>query len=455
MEFSQNFELFNKPIIHENNYFLSNHKIFEKYTSSLYQKYSFDLLETLCKKSSFENKDKILHKSIYFLLKFLYKSRNNILISNYDIIILICFYLGVKTIENQTKIPNIKQLINIYKEKFGDYQNEEIKIAEIIIIKKLQYKINFMTAYDYLFYLFQDSKEYLEYPKKNLETIIKEQTKYFCLLSPISIVQECIKNIEKNKLYKYPIIIKKRMIQHQKNNRLFFNLGSNIDESLSTSISSGHYNNNHSNDFITSYVNYKDNKKKSPLNNIINKYMDISIDNKYCEDNEDNEDNHLNYLYTSNKKNNNITINNNHFDYEKFSDNFTYNKKNIKNLKQIKNVTRNKDYKNEKDITYKINIKEKIFQRNNILKNKIKYNLTIDKTNKNIIYSRNNLYTKPYLKKEESKGCFTSNKKKDNVVKYKYFNIINKNNKDVDYKCSLKKKLLFDENEFCLNYQIE
>ena len=162
MEFIQKIELFNKPIIRANNYFLSNHKIFQKYTSLIYQKYSFDVLETLCKKAAFENKEKILHKSIYFLLKFLYKSRNNVLISNFDIVILICFYLGIKTVENQKSIPNLTKLKNIYKEKYGNYRNEEIKIAEIIIIKKLQYKINFMTAYDYLCYLFQDNKDFIE-----------------------------------------------------------------------------------------------------------------------------------------------------------------------------------------------------------------------------------------------------------------------------------------------------
>ena len=67
MEFSENIEFFNKPIIKEKNYIIANHKIFLKYSSSPYQKYSFELIQTLCKKSNFENKPKILHKSIYFL----------------------------------------------------------------------------------------------------------------------------------------------------------------------------------------------------------------------------------------------------------------------------------------------------------------------------------------------------------------------------------------------------
>ena len=104
MELFEKIESFNKPIIKESKYKSSNHRIFEKYSSSIYQKYSFELLETLCKKSNFENKSLILHKSIYFLLKFIYKSKNNVLITNYDILILVSFYLGIKIVENQKKI---------------------------------------------------------------------------------------------------------------------------------------------------------------------------------------------------------------------------------------------------------------------------------------------------------------------------------------------------------------
>ena len=78
IEMDFNLEKFNEPIIKHKNFSISNHKIFKKYSSELYQKYTFELLETLCNKSLFEQKTKILYKSIYFLLKFLYKSRNDI-----------------------------------------------------------------------------------------------------------------------------------------------------------------------------------------------------------------------------------------------------------------------------------------------------------------------------------------------------------------------------------------
>ena len=448
MEFSENIDFFNKPIIKEKNYILINHKIFQKYSSVPYQKYSFELLETLCKKSNFEKKTKILHKSIYFLLKFLYKTRNNILISNYDIIILISFYLGIKTVENQNKIPNITKLKNIYKEKYGQYNNSEIQNGEIIFIKILEYKINFMTAYDYLCYLFQNKKEFIEFPKKNLETIIKEKTVDFCTQNPISIIHECVKNVEKNNPLRCPVVIKKKIVQQD--NSFFKDFGINIEESLSTSLSSGNYNNNLCKDIKTICDNHKEIKRiklierNSPIDKIISKYIDLSLE-KTCEDNNHN----YNYKsYFSNEKcRNNITINNSNLDYDKICDNITYSKKNIKNLKMFKNYPNKKNNINEpRPLIYKTNIKEKVFQRNNIPICKIKLNLT----NNNNAYDNNQkkIYSKPYFKKEGSKGYFTSNKKKDNESKFKCFGIYNKNNNNGDeLRFSLKKKLLFDEDD--------
>ena len=441
MEFSENIEFFNKPIIKEKNYIIANHKIFLKYSSSPYQKYSFELIQTLCKKSNFENKPKILHKSIYFLLKFLYKTRNNILISNYDIIILISFYLGIKTVENQKKIPNITKLKNIYKEKFGEYKNNEIQNAEIIFLKILEYKINFMTSYDYLCYLFQNKKEFMEFPKNNLEFIIKEKTREFCTNNPITIIHECVKQIEKNNLLRCPIVIKKKIVQQK--NIFFKDLTKNIDESLSTSISSGYYNNNHNNDIKTIYHKHKEIERNSPLDKIISKYINISLE-KSCV--EKNVKNNYKYCFSNEKYCNNITINNTNYDYDEICDTKTYNKTNIKNLKNLKKLTKKKDNKNEKkQIIYRTNIKEKIFQRNIIPLSKLKLNFTNNNMNDN---SQNKVYTKPYFKRDEYKGYFTSNKKKDNELRYNYFRIFNKNNNNGEaLRCSLKKKLFVDEDE--------
>ena len=76
--------------------------------------------------------------------------------------------------------------------------------------------------------------------------------------------------------------------------------------------------------------------------------------------------------------------------------------------------------------------------------------MKLNLTNNNNVYdnSHKKIYSKPYFKKEESKGYFTSNKKKDNESKYKCFHKYNKNNNNADeLRFSLKKKLLFDEDD--------
>ena len=428
MELFEKVELFNKPIIKESKYIFSNHKIF--------QKYSFELLETLCKKSNFENKSLILHKSIYFLLKFIYKSRNNVLIANYDIVILVSFYLGIKIVENQTKIPNLTKLKNIYEEKYGRYGNEEIKNAEILYIKLLGYKINFMTAYDYLCYILKDNKDLMNLSKNNLENLIKDNSYYFCTQKPISIVEECIKDAEKYKSLRCPTIIKRKIVQHNKVLR-FDRVHHHIhhkDESLSTSISSGYLNyNNKNNDF--------NNERNSPLKNILSKYIENSVE-RLTEGNFNNK-----YILTSNNKyQDNITINNSHIDC---SYNYTYSKKNINN-KKSKNYTLKKDKKNKKKLMHKTSIKGKILQRNSNAVNKLSLNLNINYyTNDfNSNNSPKQFYLKPYFKKEESKGCFTSNKKKEKELNCNvYKKRITNSNIDDQFRCSLKKKILFDDTE--------
>ena len=60
MEFELNIEKYNEPIIKKKDFSVSNHKIFKKYSSELYQKYTLEILELLSNKSNFENKTKIL-----------------------------------------------------------------------------------------------------------------------------------------------------------------------------------------------------------------------------------------------------------------------------------------------------------------------------------------------------------------------------------------------------------
>ena len=445
MEMEFNLEKFNKPIIKNKNFSISKHKIFQKYSSELYQKYTFELLETLCNKSHFEHKTKIFYTSIYFILKFLYKTENEIYVRNYDLIILVSFYLGIKTVENQNKIPKLIKLKSIYQEKFGNYSNKEIKETELIYLKILNYKINFLTIYDYLIYVFNKNKEYILLQLKQLDKMIVHNSLDFCIYTPFELIQKITNNSEMNKISRYPKIVEKKIKYNSRENSFGIELGSNIDESLSTSISSGHQNNNNinmnQNEFnnISNTIKYKKIFKKVDLdndnNNIYNNYTSRKIEPFFSRSNKKYK---LNYMLTSV----NITKENidRSFKDEKNGSAFIYNKKSILNLK---NKTA------QKENIYLSNIKEKMFRNNNST-----YNIKFNNTNNDIIYDYSNksknVYVKPYIKKEESQKYFTSNKKKEKDIKFFTYKKIKsiKEQDDYNFKNNLKKQLFFEDNDY-------
>ena len=300
MEVEFNLENFSKPIIKKKNFSVSNHKIFKKYSSELYQKYTFELLETLCNKSHFEHKTKILYTSINFILKFLYKTKNDIYIQNYDLIILVSFYLGIKTVENQNKIPKLMKLKNIYQEKFGNYSNKEIKETELIYIKILNYKINFLTIYDYLIYVFNKNKDYILLQQKELNKMIIQDSYDFCIYTPLELIQKITNNPEITKISKYPKIVEKKIKYNSRENSFGIEIGSNIDESLSTSISSGHQNNNNINiNLNENNINnskYKNLFKKIELDNNMHNFTSRKIEPSFKRSNKKY---NLNYMLTS------------------------------------------------------------------------------------------------------------------------------------------------------------
>ena len=63
----------NTPLISNEDSIYLNHKIFQKYTSQPYYKYAFNLLETLCNKTNYENKNDEITK-----MKVTKKSKQNL-----------------------------------------------------------------------------------------------------------------------------------------------------------------------------------------------------------------------------------------------------------------------------------------------------------------------------------------------------------------------------------------
>ena len=74
-----------------------------------------------------------------------------------------------KVIIKQNKVPGLTKFKKIYSEKYSDYKNEEIVKAEIICIKLLKYKINFLTVYDCLYYLLNYNQDLFNKALKKFE----------------------------------------------------------------------------------------------------------------------------------------------------------------------------------------------------------------------------------------------------------------------------------------------
>ena len=197
------------------------HKIFIKYTSHPYYKYAFNLLKTLCDKTNYTNKKRLLHMAFTYLTLILYNCGNIPYITNFDLMILCCFNLSIKTIQNQNIVPCLNKLKNIYKEKFINYQKEEIVKVEIICLKLLNYKINILTPYECLYYLLytQEKNKNKDMRKKIIEIAIKElemklinNIKENIWKKPLDLAKEIINDLNMKKNIKIPKLLKRKIV---------------------------------------------------------------------------------------------------------------------------------------------------------------------------------------------------------------------------------------------------
>ena len=207
----------NTPLISEQDSIYLNHKIFQKYTSQPYYKYAFDLLDTLCKKTNYQNKKQLLHISFAYLTYILYNCGNIAYLSNFDIMILCCFYLAIKAIIKQNTIPCMSKFKKIYIEKYNNYKNEEIIKAEIICLKLLKYKINILTVHDCLYYLLYNNQDLFNKALENYENEKMLNINDYIYKKPLDLAKEIIHNLDIKVKLKYPKIIKKKIILNSTN----------------------------------------------------------------------------------------------------------------------------------------------------------------------------------------------------------------------------------------------
>ena len=392
--------ILNKPLF-QNIIIPSNHLIFIKYSNQKYFKYAFELLDSLVKKCEFEDKHKLFHTSLYYLLKILYNSGNKAYYNNFDLIILSCFFLGIKTIGQQKKMINLIKLKNIYSEKFSNYDNEKIKNCEIICIYLLKYDINFLTIYDCLSFLLKNDKEQ-NLKNKIIEEfeskMLKEGIKSYIYKKPMDMAKEIISSViikfNRNKM----LFIKKKEINkivssNYINNNKQTNYNRN-EESLSTSESLGSLqkSNSKKNENTTFYNEYiknieKNHNKNSHLINNNQSFIKISINSGN------------NYFYS----NSNI-LNNNNNDYLLNQSNTNFNNyicisKSIKTLNYKQNRL---DNIKKNDLGHKKTLSDI---------NNNKYNITFSKNNDLEKTEYKNIFRKPLITYKTSKSKIINIKK--------------------------------------------
>ena len=414
--FNETKKYLNFPLI-DNKIIEKRHLIFIKYTSELYYKYSIELIETLCKKSKFANTKLLFHTTLSFLLKILYNCGNTPCINNFDLLILCSFSIGIKSVETRNKSTSINRLKKIYQEKYYNYDNNEIKIGEIICLKLMNYNINILTPYESLFYLLYESDNLHLFDKciQHLDNLIIGGDKSFIFKKPLDIAKENIdyiikKEKEKKKFNKnYNLTYNKNRLR--KENHIINN------ESISTNTSSNNMSYIINNSINSSKGKVKLNNKLKEVYNSKEIIVDIDFNEKL-------------------EKNSELKIILNHTYVERNSINKIKENKNGSYLYNINNNKTNKNIDSDDINNKKINKNNK-----DIFMQEIKYKRTYIQKNKeiNILNINDNIPTN-----------IKSNIINNNVNFRNIKNNINFNSNKLNELC---KKMNFDTLDTKINYK--
>ena len=219
-----------------------SHLIFLKYTSPKYRTYIINQYKSLCNKlHNNVNKYEIFYLSLLFNDLILYNCENEPIITNISLLVFCCFYLSVKFRLNQYEVMPIKSLKKFNPEKFNDYSNEEIQYVETLCLKLLNYKLNYMTSYDFLLlliYTYNPKKKVIDYSMDILNKIISGDIKEYIFKSPLKIAYEAIsfaKEKIKENNYAETIDINNSSHHKIKNNNSNVNINSNNNKNNRTS----------------------------------------------------------------------------------------------------------------------------------------------------------------------------------------------------------------------------
>ena len=125
------------------------HIIFLKYASPKYRTYIINQYKILCNKlTNEEDQREIFYLSLLYNDIILYNCGNEPIVSNLYLLIFCCFYLSIKTRKCQFESLKIHTIQKLNPEKFINYSSKEIREVEVLCLKLLKYKLDYMTTYD-------------------------------------------------------------------------------------------------------------------------------------------------------------------------------------------------------------------------------------------------------------------------------------------------------------------
>ena len=121
------------------------------------RKYILQLIKNLHNNSPYKSNHNIFYLALLYFEIISSNPKTKSTINNQDIIALCCFYIAIKSSIVQFEMITISQLKCILN-KYKSYSNNFILLSEIKCISLLDYRINYMTCYDYLLYYYRESK---------------------------------------------------------------------------------------------------------------------------------------------------------------------------------------------------------------------------------------------------------------------------------------------------------
>ena len=240
-----------------------SHLIFLKYTSPKYRSYMLNQYKYLCNKLHNKvNKHEIFYLSILFNDLVLFNCENEPIITNISLLVFCCFYISVKFRLNQYEVMSINTLKKFNPEKFNEYANEEIQYVEALCLKLLNYKLTYMTCYDYLVilvYKYGLKKKIIDNSYDILYKIISGDIKEYIFKSPLKIAQEVI-YLAKEK-YNSDEKIYNNNIDNDSNNKM---------DNIAYNSSNKNIRNSSFYQKIAKFINCSNENNKIKYNNLIN-----------------------------------------------------------------------------------------------------------------------------------------------------------------------------------------